>query len=91
MSATAARHVSLVLKAAAQGSAVGVMGLSPRLFRGRLTMRRRINPKRTSKAIEEAAERDAEREFHNLRLGKMLAQRAEQALRHAMAIFPGGH
>jgi hypothetical protein len=36
-----------------------------------------INAKRTSKAIEKAAKRDAEREFHNLRLGKMLAQATE--------------
>ena len=90
MSARAAPHVSLVLKAAAPGSAGGVTGLSLRLFRRRPIMRRRINPKRPRKAVEKAAKRDAEREFHNLRLGKMLPQRAEQALRHAMAVFPGG-
>ena len=54
-------------------------------------MRRRINPKRASEAVEETTERDAEREFNNLRLGKMLAQAAEQALRHTVAIFPGSH
>jgi hypothetical protein len=41
-------------------------------FRCRL-MRRLINPKRTRKTVEKPAKRDAEREFHNLRLGKMLS------------------
>lgn len=68
-----------------------MMGLSPRLFRRRLAMRRRINPKRARKAVEEPAERDAQGQFHNLRLGKMLPQRAEQAFGHAVAVFPGGH
>ena len=54
-------------------------------------MRCRINAKRASEAVEEAAKRDAEREFNNLRLGKMLPQATEQALRHAMAVLPGGH
>ena len=91
MSARAAPHVSLVLKAAAPGSAGGVMGLSPRLFRRRLMMRSRINSKRTRKAVEEPAQRNAQGQLHNLRLRKMLPQRAEQAFGHAVAIFPGGH
>ncbi len=52
-------------------------------------MRRRINPKRTRKTVEKPAKRDAEREFHNLRLGKTLAQAAKQAFGHAVASFPG--
>ena len=42
-----------------------------------LIMRRRINPKRAGEAVEEAAERNAQGQFHNLRLRKMLPQRAE--------------
>ena len=54
-------------------------------------MRSRINSKRTRKAVEEPAQRNAQGQLHNLRLGKMLAQRAEQAFGHAVAVFPGGH
>jgi len=65
-------------------------GLTLPLFRRCLVLRL-INPQRAREAVEEAAKRDAEREFHNLRFRKMFTQPAKQAFRHAMAVFPSGH
>ncbi len=60
----------------------------PLPFRRRL-MRRCINAKRASNPVEKPAKRDAQGQFHNLRLRKMLTQAAEQAFGHAVASFPG--
>src|SRR5271155_2390293 len=53
-------------------------------------LRLRLDLQRVVVLVEETAQRDAQRQFDDLRLAEMLAQPQEQRVRDAARIFPGG-
>src|SRR5207247_10786136 len=50
----------------------------------------RLDLDRVVELVEEAAERDAQRQFDDLRLAEMLAQTKEEGVRDAAWLVPGG-
>jgi hypothetical protein len=49
-----------------------------------------LDPQRVVEFVEETAERDAQREFDNLRLAEIFPEPSEQRVGNAMRMFPGG-
>jgi hypothetical protein len=49
-----------------------------------------LDAERVVEFVEETAERDAQREFDNLRLAEIFPEPSEQRVGNAMRMFPGG-